>query len=248
MITICFDLGNTRSKAAVFREDVLMEEAGLGDDELSSAAMLLEKFKPAKTILSSVVDHHADLEGLLSSRSVFHLLSHKSKLNFNIGVDKPETVGQDRLSLSAAAVHSFPGRNNLVISMGSCITYNFISKEHIFLGGAISPGMNMRFRAMQVFTARLPEVSADPSIINWAVPLVGYNTVSNMQSGVIHGMRGEIDGFIDAYRERYEGLHCILTGGHAAYFAGQLKNRIFADNNFLFKGLYVLSEINNKFS
>lgn len=222
-----------------------MEEAGLGQDVVASAEILLEKFKPSKTILSSVVDHHADLEDLLSSRSVFHLLTHKSRLNFGIGVEKPDTVGQDRLSLSAAAVHYFPGRNNLVISMGSCITYNFISKEHIFLGGAISPGMIMRFRAMQVFTARLPEVSVDPANINWAIPLVGYNTVSNMQSGVIHGMRGEIDGFIESYRERYEDLNCILTGGHAAYFAGQLKNRIFADNNFLFKGLYVLSEVNN---
>lgn len=246
MITICFDLGNTRRKAAVFNGDVLLETVGLEGELSPVTAGLLDRYTPVKTILSSVVDHEQDLEILLASRSVFHKVSNQSRLNFKVEVDKPDTVGHDRLSLSAAAVHHFPERDNLVIAMGSCITYNFISRKHVFLGGAISPGMDMRFRAMREFTAKLPDVKPDPGSLSWSTPLIGYNTVTNMQSGVVHGISGEIDGFIQACRERYEDLNCILTGGNASYFAGQLKNKIFADNNFLFKGLYVLSEINNK--
>ncbi|HMU72155.1 MAG TPA: type III pantothenate kinase, partial [Ferruginibacter sp.] len=136
--------------------------------------------------------------------------------------------------------HFFPGKNNLVIGLGSCITYNFINQYQQFLGGSISPGMEMRFKAMQHFTAKLPLVQKD-----WNYPLIGYDTKTNMQSGVIAGMAFEIDGFINAYAAKYGNFNAVLTGGDTTYFAGQLKNKIFADYNFLFKGLYALSETNN---
>lgn len=98
----------------------------------------------------------------------------------------------------------------------------------------------MRFKAMQQFTAKLPLVQKD-----WNYPLIGYDTKTNMQSGVIAGMAFEIDGFINAYAAKYGNFNAVLTGGDTTYFAGQLKNKIFADYNFLFKGLYALSETNN---
>ena len=124
--------------------------------------------------------------------------------------------------------------------MGTCITYNFINQFNQFIGGSISPGMEMRFKAMQVFTAKLPLVQAE-----WNFPLVGYDTKTNMQSGVIGGIAYEMDGFIDEYAQKYGNFNVVLTGGDSAYFARRLKNRIFADSNFLFKGLYALSETNN---
>ena len=98
----------------------------------------------------------------------------------------------------------------------------------------------MRFKAMHIFTAKLPDVKKD-----WNFPLVGYDTKTNMQSGVIAGMAFEIDGFINAYAAKYGNFNAVLTGGDTSYFAGQLKNKIFADPYFLFKGLYALSETNN---
>jgi type III pantothenate kinase len=124
--------------------------------------------------------------------------------------------------------------------MGTCITYNFINQYHQFIGGSISPGMEMRFKAMQVFTAKLPLVQAE-----WNFPLIGYDTKTNMQSGVIAGMAYEMDGFINEYAEKYGNFNVVLTGGDTLYFARRLKNKIFADSNFLFKGLYALSETNN---
>jgi type III pantothenate kinase len=97
----------------------------------------------------------------------------------------------------------------------------------------------MRFNSLHDYTAKLPKVEAD-----WNFPLIGYDTKTNLQSGVIVGVTAEIDGFIDRYSERYDNFNVILTGGNSPYFAGQLKNKIFADKNFLFKGLYALSQLN----
>jgi type III pantothenate kinase len=238
--TLCFDFGNTRLKYGVFENDQFVKEGVLPNVTVDSITALLEEYKPAKTILSSVIEYDTVIEDLLSAKSSFYKLSHLTKLNFTAPVSKPQTIGADRLALCAAAVHFYPGKNNLVIALGSCITYNFITQSHQFIGGSISPGMEMRFKSMHDHTALLPLVHAE-----WKFPIIGYDTKTNLQSGVIAGMGYEIDGFINFYKSKYHNLNIVLTGGDATYFAGQLKNEIFTDLNFLFKGLYALSEINN---
>ena len=238
--TICFDFGNTRLKAGVFENEIFTGEVSLPDDEIPTIEKLLVTYKPQKTILSSVIDHNAAIENLLAAKTKFHKVTHLTKLNFTTPVGKPETIGADRLALAAAAVHFYPGKNNLVISLGSCITYNFINQYHQFIGGSISPGMEMRFKAMHNFTAKLPLVQPQ-----WNFPLIGYDTKTNIQSGVIAGITYEISGFIGSYAEKYGNFNVVLTGVDTTYFAGELKNKIFADSNFLFKGLYALSETNN---
>ena len=238
--TLCFDFGNTRLKVAVFENELFKEEVILPDDEITTFENLLAKYQPQKTILASVIDHNPDIEVLLAEKTRFHKLSHLTRANFTTPVGKPESIGADRLALSAAAVHYFPRKNNLVIGMGSCITYNFINQYHQFIGGSISPGMEMRFRALETFTSKLPLVQAE-----WNYPLIGYDTKTNMQSGVIAGISFEMAGFIESYAGKYNNFNVVLTGGDTPYFARQLKYRIFADSNFLFKGLYALSETNN---
>ena len=238
--TICFDFGNTRLKAAIFENENFSEEIVLSNDETATIENLLAHHNPQKTILSSVIEHNPEIENVLAAKTAFHKLSHLTKANFTTPVGKPETIGADRLALSAAAVHFYPGKNNLVVALGSCITYNFINQYNEFIGGSISPGMEMRFKAMQIFTAKLPLVQKE-----WNFPLIGYDTKTNMQSGVIAGITYEIDGFISEYARKYGNFNAVLTGGDTSYFVGQLKNRIFADPYFLFKGLYALSETNN---
>jgi type III pantothenate kinase len=240
MKTLCFDFGNTRLKVAVFDNDNLMAQIVLPNGELATIENLLAVHQPQKAILSSVINHNPAIEDVLAAKTTFHKISHLTKANFTTAVGRPETIGADRLALSAAAVHFYPKKNNLIIGMGSCITYNFINQYHQFLGGGISPGMEMRFKAMQVFTAKLPQVQAD-----WNFPIIGYDTKTNMQSGVIAGIAYEMDGFIDEYASKYGNFNVVLTGGDTLYFAQRLKNKIFADSNFLFKGLYALSETNN---
>jgi type III pantothenate kinase len=241
MNTICFDFGNTRLKLAFFREKKLVEVIVIENDATVTIDELIKKYDPQKTILSSVINHNPEIENLLASKTQFHKLNHLSNLPFTTPVGKPESIGADRLALAAAAVHFFPKQHNLVIGMGSCITYNFINSDHEFLGGGISPGMEMRMKALNQFTAKLPIVKPDGN-----VPLIGYDTVTNILSGVVIGMANEIDGFIDQYKDRFGNFNAHLTGGDLVYLAPHLKNQIFADPELIFKGLYAISEVNNQ--
>ncbi|NJO25489.1 MAG: type III pantothenate kinase, partial [Bacteroidia bacterium] len=191
-------------------------------------------------ILSSVINHNPALEELLSEKTRFHKLNHLSKLPFKTPVGKPETIGADRLALSAAAVHLFPNQHNLIIGLGTCITYNFINKFHDFMGGAISPGMEMRLKSLNHYTAKLPLVKSD-----WNVPLIGHDTRTNILTGVVMGMAMEINGFIEAYQLKFSNFNVLLTGGDIGHLASHLKSKIFADSDLLFKGLYAISKVNN---
>jgi type III pantothenate kinase len=239
-VTLCLDFGNTRLKFAIFEGADLKTVEVLESGSVEEIDGIVQKFNPQKSILSSVIDHDPQIEKHLHDKTKFHLLSHLTKLPFIIPVGKPETMGADRLALAAAAVKFFPGKNNLIVGLGTAITYNFINKYNQFLGGSISLGMEMRFRALKDYTARLPLVKKD-----WNFPLIGYDTRTNILSGVILGMSKEIDGTIDAYAEKYGNFNVLLTGGDSAYFARHLKNQIFADPDFLHKGLYAISEHNN---
>jgi len=240
LTTLCFDFGNTRLKCAVFQNDVIQKVITLDNDSDETFKHLSRELNPDKVILSSVIDHNRNIEKIFNGSTVFHNLSYKSRLPFSAPVSKPETIGADRLALAAAAVYFHPQKNNLVIGLGSCITYNFINKYDQFLGGSISPGMEMRFRSLNEFTAKLPLIKAE-----YNFPLIGYDTKTNILSGVIHGMINEIDGTIADYMDKYDNFNVLLTGGDTPYFARHLKSRIFADPELIFKGLYAISEYND---
>ena len=237
--TLCFDFGNTRLKCAVFCNGKLDALVVLDNAFKETITTIIEKYQPQKSILSSVVKHDVTIEKILAETTQFHLLTYTSKLPITTPVGKPETIGADRLALCSAAVHLHPNQHNLTIGLGSCITYNFTNKFHQFLGGSISPGLHMRFRAMHEHTALLPLVKADNNF-----PLVGYDTKTNLQSGVILGMAKEIDGIVEAYKEKYAHLNVQLTGGDMHFFIPHLKNKIFADADLLYTGLYAISEAN----
>lgn len=218
--TLCFDFGNTRLKCGVFKGNELTELFSLANDNVSTIEELLKKYTPEKTILSSVVNHNGELEKILEENSSFHKLSSQSILPFTTPVGKPETIGADRLALAAAAVCFYKGKNNLVIGLGSCVTYNFISKYNSFLGGSISPGMEMRFKSLNTFTAKLPFIKPD-----WNFPLIGYDTRTNILSGVLMGLAVEIDGVIDKYRDKFDNFNVLLTGGTPSILPILLKTR-----------------------
>ncbi|MEI8097655.1 MAG: type III pantothenate kinase [Sediminibacterium sp.] len=238
--TCCFDFGNTRLKCAIFKNRELENLIVIDNDLPETIQAVLNQYQPNKTILASVINHNPASEAILASQTQFHKLSYTSKIPLTTPVGKPETIGADRLALCAAAVDLFPNQHNLVIGLGSCITYNFVNKFHEFLGGSISPGMQMRFRSMHEYTALLPLIEADNQF-----PLIGFDTKTNLLSGVILGMAKEIDGIIEAYSLKYSNFNVLLTGGDMGFFVPHLKKKIFADSYLIYKGLYAISEFNN---
>lgn len=236
---ICFDFGNTRLKAGVFYGRIFTEEVFLKGSDPEHLQPLLEKVQPEKIILASVINHSWQTIDLLKRSGRFHLLNHNSKLPFTTPVGKPETIGADRLALCAAATAQFPNNHCLIIGLGTCITYNFINANKEFLGGSISPGMNMRFRAMHEQTALLPLAKPKKKF-----PLVGYDTMTNLQSGVIQGIASEIDGVIQSYRKKYNHLEVFITGGDLFYFDSLLCSKIHRDSNLIYKGLLYICEWN----
>lgn len=238
--TLCFDFGNTRKKVAVFQDKALTKTLVLQDDTTATIRSLVETYKPAKSILSSVIHHNAEIETVLKDTTRFHLLNHLSQLPITTPVGKPETIGADRLAIACGGVHFYPGKNLLLVGLGTCITLNFVNKYRELVGGSISPGLEMRLKSMQYYTAKLPLVAPKAD-----VPLMGYDTETNMLSGVILGIAYELDGFIAAYEEKFDNFNVVLTGGDMQHLASHLKSRIFADPELIFKGLYAISEVNN---
>ncbi|MCU7693350.1 type III pantothenate kinase [Haoranjiania flava] len=240
--TLCLDFGNSRYKCGIMSKDQLVEERVLGDDMLADLHNIVDEFKPKYSILSSVIDHDKEVEELLKQTTSFHLVTHESNLPIHVpSRTVAPSVGADRWAMLMGAVARFPKQHNLVIGLGSCITFNFINKFSEFLGGSISPGLYMRMKSMNQFTAKLPLVEPE-----WNFPLIGYDTKTNIQSGVILGISKEIDGIIDLYKEKYTKFNVLLTGGDASFFLPHLKNRIFADPHLIYKGLYAISKINSK--
>ena len=128
MTTFCFDFGNTRLKCAIFIDSDYAGEVILQDDPLKDISALIDKHRPERAILSSVIRHDPGIEDLLSRETAFHKLSYDSKLPITSPVGKPQTIGADRLAMVVGAIHLFPRQHNLVIGLGTCITYNFVNK------------------------------------------------------------------------------------------------------------------------
>ena len=232
MKTLCLDFGNTRQKCAVFNNSELIDVIVLNTSSNDDLINVIDAHLPTHSILSSVINHSTEVEQILATKTKFHKLNHLSKLPILTPVGKPETIGADRLAICSAAVNMCPKQHNLAIGLGTCITYNFINKFGEFLGGSISPGMLMRFKSMNDYTALLPIVKPEHQF-----PLVGYDTKTNLLSGVLYGLAKEVDGIIDLYKEKYDKLNVILTGGDADFFSHHLKNKVEFEPNLLFKGL-----------
>ena len=239
MKTLCLDFGNTRQKCAIFNNAEIVDLVVLNTTSIEDLKNIIQQHQPTNSILSSVINHSIEIENLLAETTNFHKLNYQSKLPITTPVGKPETIGADRLAICSAVANMFPQQHNLAIGLGTCITYNFINKFGEFLGGSISPGMLMRFKAMNDYTALLPVIEAQHQF-----PLIGYDTKTNLLSGVLYGLAKEIDGIIDLYKEKYDKLNVVLTGGDAQFFAQHLVNKINDEPNLLFKGLLAISNAN----
>ncbi len=240
-MNLIIDVGNTLIKIALFDNQTLQEKRTCRKNNFSEVLEELEKAFPniKNVIISSVGNFTREDFSALKSKYPVFVLNQEAKIPFKNEYATPKTLGVDRIALVSAAAIKFPNENVLVIDAGSCITYDFLTVENNYLGGAISPGIKMRFEALHHFTDKLPLLEKKTTNI-W----IGDSTETSMQIGVIKGITNEIEGYISLYKEKFKNLTVILTGGDADFLRDSLKNDIFADSNFLLEGLNYILEHN----
>ncbi len=240
-MNLTIDVGNTLIKLGVFDSGKLkLKKTCIKKDFLHTLNEISEAF-PAiqKCIVSSVAN--LSEHQLLKLQHQFDalILNHQTKVPFINKYETPQTLGIDRIALVSAAAKEYAGKNVLVIDAGTCITYDFLNSKNEFLGGAISPGISLRYKALHTFTEKLPLLETNnPNLY------IGNNTTTSIHSGVVNGVLYEIDGYISMYRKNYDNLTVILTGGDVHFLRDSIKNDIFANSNFLLEGLNHILEYN----
>lgn len=240
-MNLIVDIGNTVAKLAVFQQDKLRYKTTVQKAEVSKIILdFFEQFSEIeKVVISNVSAAKFSFPPEVSKKVKILELSAATPLPFSNLYATPQTLGNDRKALVAAAVKQYPRKNVLVIDAGTCITYDFKNAADEYLGGGISPGLKMRFLALNTFTANLPLVEAGEDH-----SLTGNSTISSINSGVVNGTLMEIEGIIRSYSVKYEDLTTIITGGDATFLSRNLKNGIFANSNFLLEGLNYILEFN----
>jgi type III pantothenate kinase len=221
-MNLTVDIGNTKIKMGLFKGSKLLWNYTVAQISPKIISGLLQKSAVERAIISDVADKSQTSKAFTKIPRVLYL-NGKTALPFRNKYKTPSTLGTDRMALVAGALKYFPGKNVLVISMGTCITYDFINLRKEYLGGSISPGMEMRLEALSTFTARLPLVK--PKQVK---NITGRTTDESILTGVMLGILHEVEGFIQQYHKEYPALKVILTGGDASLFARQIKSSIFA--------------------
>ncbi len=242
-MNLIIDIGNTNVKLAVFSQEEMLYLIRVKHFQVVSEIKLLaEKFEIQQAIISQVGTEIAFLKDFLKEKKIkFMLLTSDLILPFGIKYKTPKTIGADRLALVAGAILKQPDTNKLIIDAGTCITYDFVDNKNSYFGGAISPGLYLRYKSLNDYTANLPRLHIPASKID----LIGTDTKSSIQSGVVNGTLNEIETFIVKYSLKYKDLTVFLTGGDEKVFAKYVKNKIFANSKFiLLEGMNYILNLN----
>ena len=238
-MSIVVDIGNSRIKVAQFKDQELLNVLFLKEDEVLSS---LEKLHFKNGIISNVGNKKL-CQKILRTFPDFVLMSHNLNFPVVLKYNSVLSLGHDRIANAVGAYASFPNKNNLVIDVGTCITYDFLNNSNEYLGGGISPGFNLRMKALNSFTENLPVVNLKIK----STPLIGTNTIESIESGVVNGTINEIIQNISAYEQLHPEINVILTGGDTTFIKSIVstkKNSIFADENLTLKGLYAVLKHN----
>ena len=241
-MNLAIDIGNTSIKCGVFSQNKLLTSGVVKDSDFSKLKEILASHKIVNIVYATVTEIPLELKVILNDFSSVIALQTDTLLPFQNKYLTPETLGKDRLANVCGALSLFPGRNVLVIDVGNCIKYDIITFDGQYLGGGISPGMRMRFKALNDQTAQLPLIS--PQL---EPRLIGRNTEESILSGVMNGMMSELNDINWQYRNLYLRLETILTGGDSNFFLNQFRSRIFAAPHLTLQGLnYIVSNLPNE--
>jgi len=238
-MNLVIDIGNSRTKVFVYKGDKAVAQANYKSITVLGLRKIFGKYPIKASILSSVAGINTGVITFLKRNSALIELNASSPLPLKNRYQTPKTLGRDRIANAAGAAKIFPGKNCLVIDCGTCVKYDFVTAKKEYMGGAISPGMLMRYAALHSFTAKLPQIK--PSTV---VKMTGATTDESIISGVQLGMLNEMEGYILRYRKKHKALKVILTGGDADCFAHLLNFPIFAAPKLTSTGLNEILQYN----
>ena len=231
-MNLIIDIGNTRTKTAVFDSggQMLFYQPVPTDTLPDFLEDLLQRYPVTHAGISQVGKQIDGLEAFLQNHGVAYIFINTGlNLPFQTAYRTPESLGADRLALVAGAVYRQKNKNTLIIDAGTCVTYDFIDRNNVYHGGAISPGLQLRYKALNDYTEKLPLLKTPPNKIN----LTGDDTQTSIHSGVIYGLANEIEGFIVKYNLKFDDLTVYLTGGDQKVLDSYIKNMIFVSSKFL---------------
>lgn len=241
---LVIDIGNTLIKLAVFKQEKIIAIENLKTFSAIDISEILNNFSEiSSAIVSNVRSLNLDFLQDFNQRIPIVELNTKTRLPINNLYKTPETLGKDRLAASVGATEIFPKTNILVIDAGTSLTYDLITAQGDYLGGAIGPGITMRFKALHTFTGKLPLVHPE---WNDAPQLIGNTTEASILVGVQKAVLCEVEGMINGYKQQFPNLKVIVTGGDHKYFDKYLKNNIFAAPNLVLTGLKKILDFNEE--
>ncbi len=238
-MTLAIDIGNTRIKLGLFRKNELVQNETWEVLDLGALKKIAYNQRVQNVIFCSVAEISEEFASCFKGNFRYLQLTEKTPLPINNLYQTPATLGKDRLAAVVGAYHYQPGKNCLVIDAGSCITFDLLNAKGEYLGGNISPGLDMRLKAMHHFTAKLPMVERKQP-----KSFLGYNTESALQNGGQLGALLETEAFIDLCKQNFRSLHIFLTGGDADFFENRLKTKIFVHPNLVLEGLNKIMNYN----
>ncbi len=233
MMNMTIDIGNTRTKVAVFDGSTFVMEEKFEDAPVGHIKDMAERYKPACVAYCSVAAEVHGMEELLAALPCPVLrVTGETPSPVQVCYRTPATLGADRLAAVVGAVTLQPATDLLVIDAGTCITYDLVEASGRYVGGNISPGVEMRLDALHVRTARLPRVEADGD-----VPELGYDTATAIRAGVVRGIGYELQGCIRHWQKRYPELRIFLTGGDRYAFSEAVRQNLLTDSHLVARGL-----------
>lgn len=236
---LLIDQGNTTTKYYVIdAEDEILFHTSLANIEVETINQLSQKYGVLYTLISSVRANYDAIRAELEGKNVFYF-DDNSQLPVQNLYKTPNTLGKDRIAAVCGATKLFADKNCLVIDAGTCITYDFIDAEKKYYGGSISPGLEMRLKAMHIFTGKLPQAS-----LQWVQDFIGNTTETSLQTGALQGAVNEIDGFINQYKKRFKNITTIMCGGNTDFLANRCESEIFAAPNLVMIGLNQILKYN----
>ena len=239
-MNLIFDFGNSLIKYFLIHHDKVIERGSFTSSEFDENILDIKtKGHIEKIIYSSVIDDkREELSDVFKNSIIISLKDKNLKLPFT-NQYKSETLGEDRVALVSAGLNLHPGKDLLIIDIGTCITYDLVSSNKEYIGGSISPGFNLRYSSLHDYTAKLPKLNPMP-----IESIIGQSTEEHIHTGIFNGVIGEINYNIERHRNDIPTIETIISGGGANFLLNKIKNVIFADQDFLAHGLNHILQTN----